>query len=168
MSLTNLQELSIYTVTVTARAFGTPRTSTHEFTTLPTGIGLVRLKLLHNILAITIVIYLFLFIVPTGSPQNIAFFVTSRSVSVSWNEIECIERNGMITNYTVEFSSLGGSVIPGVLMVDERPRFTANGLTPFTNYTFRVAGINSIGTGPFSDLITIQTVEDSKAAWHSS
>ena len=88
--------------------------------------------------------------------------MTPRSVSVSWNEIECIERNGMITNYTVEFSSLGGSVIPGVLMVNER-RFIASGLTPFTNYTFRVAGVNSIGTGPFSDLITIQTDEDSKA-----
>ena len=34
---TNLQEFSIYTVTVTARAFGTPRTSTHEFTTLQIG-----------------------------------------------------------------------------------------------------------------------------------
>ena len=92
--------------------------------------------------------------------------MTARSVSVSWNEIECIERNGMITNYTVEFSSLGGSVIPGVLMVERR--FTASGLTPFTNYTFRVAGVNSIGAGPFSDLITIQTVEASKAARHSS
>ena len=91
--------------------------------------------------------------------------MTSRNVSVSWNEIECIERNGMITNYTVEFSSLGGSVIPGVLMVNER-RFTANGLTPFTNYTFRTAGVNSNGTGLFSDLTTIQTDEDSKAGIH--
>ena len=85
--------------------------------------------------------------------------MTARSVNVSWNEIECIERNGMITNYTVEFLSLGGSVIPGVLMMNER-RFTANGLTPFTNYTFRVAGVNSINRGPFSDL-TIRTAEDS-------
>ena len=86
--------------------------------------------------------------------------MTSKSVSVSWNDIECIERNGMITNYTVEFSSLEGSVIPGVLMVDER-RFTASGLTPFTNYTFQVAGINSNGTGPFSNVTTIETAEDS-------
>ena len=88
--------------------------------------------------------------------------MTARSVNVSWNEIECIERNGMITNYAVEFSSLGGSVIPGVLMMNER-RFTASGLTPFTNYTFQVAGINSNGTGPFSDLVTIQNDEDSRS-----
>ena len=97
---------------------------------------------------------------PTGSPEEITPSVTSRSVNVSWNEIECIERNGMITNYTVEFSSLGGSVIPGVLMVNER-RFIASGLTPFTNYTFRVAGINTYGVGPFSNVTTIQTAEDS-------
>ena len=87
--------------------------------------------------------------------------MTARSVSVSWNEIECIERNGMITNYTVEFSSLGGSVIPGVLMVNER-RFIASGLIPFTNYTFQVAGVNSNGEGPFSDVAIIQTAEDSR------
>ena len=86
--------------------------------------------------------------------------MTARSVSLSWNEIECIERNGMISNYTVEFLSLGGSVIAGVLMVNER-RFTANGLTPFTNYTFRVAGVNSNGAGPFSVPTIIETPEDS-------
>ena len=85
----------------------------------------------------------------------------AKGVIVSWNEIECIERNGMITNYTVEFSSLGGSVIPGLLMVDEK-RFTAGGLTSFTNYTFRVAGVNSNGTGTFSDVAIIQTAEDSR------
>ena len=38
MSFTNLQEFSIYTVTVTARAFGMSKTSTpHEFTTTSTG-----------------------------------------------------------------------------------------------------------------------------------
>ena len=86
--------------------------------------------------------------------------VTARSVNVSWNEIECIERNGMITNYTVVFSSSGGSVISGVLMVNER-RFTASELTPFTNYTFQVAGINGNGTGPLSNVTIIQTAEDS-------
>ena len=85
--------------------------------------------------------------------------MTAGSVNVSWNEIECIERNGIITNYTVEFLSLGESVIPGVLMVDER-RFTASRLTPFTNYTFRIAGVNSNGTGPFSNITIIETAED--------
>ena len=83
--------------------------------------------------------------------------MTSRSVSLSWNEIECIERNGMITNYMVEFSTLGRSVIPGVQVVMNERRFIASGFVPFTNYTFRVAGVNSNGVGAFSNVTTIQT-----------
>ena len=40
--------------------------------------------------------------------------------------------------------------------------FTASGLTPYTNYTFRVAGVNSNGTGPYTNTITILTDEDGK------
>ena len=43
---------------------------------------------------------------------------TSRSVSVSWSTIECIERNGEITNYTVVFQEQGGAVIPGEVNAD--------------------------------------------------
>ena len=85
---------------------------------------------------------------------------TSRSASVSWNTIECIERNGEITNYTVVFQEQGGAMIPGEVNVMDRT-FTASGLTPHTNYTFRVAGININGTGPFSEAI-ISTNEDGK------
>ena len=38
--------------------------------------------------------------------------------------------------------------------------FIANRLTPFTNYTFRVRGVNSEGPGPYSDFITITTSEE--------
>ena len=46
-----------------------------------------------------------------------------------------IKRNGPITNYTVEFREMGGALIPGVVV---NRTFTASGLTPYTNYTFRV------------------------------
>ena len=84
---------------------------------------------------------------------------TPRSVSVSWNAIECIERNGEITNYTVVFQEQGGAVIPGEVNMMDRT-FTASGLTPRTNYIFRVAGVNSNGTGPFTSTFIIQTDED--------
>ena len=84
---------------------------------------------------------------------------TSRSVSVSWSTIECIERNGEITNYTVVFQEQGGAVIPGEVNVMDRT-FTANGLTPHTNYTFKVAGVNIIDTGPYSTITFIRSIED--------
>ena len=95
---------------------------------------------------------------PTASPRSINTFSTSRSVSTSWSKIECIERKGPIINYAVEFQEVGGALIPRVV-VDRT--FTASRLTPYTNYTFRVAGVNDNGTGPFSNINSIQTEEDS-------
>ena len=76
-------------------------------------------------------------------------------------QIDCIERNGVITNYTVVFQEQGGAVIPGEVNVMDRG-FTASGLTPHTNYIFRVAGVNSNDTGPYSNEITVLTDEDGK------
>ena len=75
---------------------------------------------------------------------------------MSWTQITCIERNGPITNYTVEFHEMGGALIPGVVV---NRTFTASGLTPYTNYTFRVAGVNGNGTGPFN-MTSILTEEE--------
>ena len=96
---------------------------------------------------------------PSASPCSInTTFTTSRSVSVSWKQIKCIERNGPITNYTVEFQEVRGVLIPGVVM---NRTFIASGLTPYTNYTFRIAGVNDNGTGPFSNMTSIHTEEES-------
>ena len=98
---------------------------------------------------------------PSASPRSInTTSTTSRRVSVSWTKISCIERNGPITNYTVEFYEMGGALIPGVVHMVNRT-FTASGLTPYTNYTFRVAGVNDNRTGPFSNITSILTEEES-------
>ena len=97
--------------------------------------------------------------VPTRAPSDVTPSVTSRSVTITWSAIECIERNGEITDYTVVFQEQGGAEIPGEVNVMDRS-FTASGLTPHTNYTFRVAGVNSIGTGPNSSSIVVLTEEE--------
>ena len=71
----------------------------------------------------------------------------------------------MITNYTVILQEQDGAMIPGEVNVTDRT-FTASGLTPHTNYIFRVAGVNSNGTGPYSNDITVLTDEDSKSCMH--
>ena len=75
---------------------------------------------------------------------------------MTWDTIECIERNGIITGYTVVFQEQGGANVPGNT-VDMT--FSATELTPFTNYTFQVVGVNDAGTGPFA-VLTITTAED--------
>ena len=93
---------------------------------------------------------------PTGAPQNVTFSATSRNVSVLWLFINCTERNGLITKYTVMFQSESELIITSI----NETSFTASGLIPYTNYTFQVAGVNSNGTGPYSDVITILTSEE--------
>ena len=77
---------------------------------------------------------------------------------MSWTTINCIERNGPITGYIAELNEVGGASIPGDVLGQI---FSANGLTPYTRYSFRVAGVNINGTGPFSNAMTLRTDEDS-------
>ena len=98
-------------------------------------------------------------IAPTGAPHGLSYTLTTTSVNINWLEIDCIDRNGVITSYTVVFREQDGAVIPGEVDVIYRT-FTASGLTPHTNYIFRVAGVNSNGTGPYSNEITVLTDVD--------
>ena len=109
-----------------------------------------------NVLAISC--YYCVFTAPTGAPHSMMYNVTSTSVNLNWMQIDCIERNGVITNYTVVFQEQGGAVIPGEVNVMDRT-FTASRLAPHTNYIFRVAGVNSNGAGPYSNDITVLTDE---------
>ena len=57
----------------------------------------------------------------------------------------------------MEIEEQGETRNPGVAM---QQNFTADRLTPFTQYVFRVAGVTISGSGPFSEAITVQTAED--------
>ena len=158
VQFTDLQEFSSYRATVTAMFSATfevtPAYSNLEFLTLSAG-----KKLKKNTTHHTMLCCFFVFTAPTGAPHNVTFTVTSTSVNINWLEIDCIERNGVITNYTVVFQEQGGAVIPGEVNVMDRT-FTASGLTPHTNYIFRVAGVNSNGTGPYTNNTMVMTEED--------
>ena len=88
---------------------------------------------------------------------------TPRTAMVTWNAIECIDQNGIIINYMVQFQEQdgGASVAGGEVNVIGRT-YTATELTPATRYTFRVAGVNSNGTGPFFPATVVTTMEACK------
>ncbi len=85
----------------------------------------------------------------------------SNSISVSWNPIDCMEQNGLITNYITEFQQIQNAVLPGLII---GMSFFGNELTPSTNYSFRVAGVNEEGQGPFSDIIVATTSGESSGS----
>ena len=55
----------------------------------------------------------------------------------------------------------GADVDGGVVDVNGRT-YTVSGLTPATDYTFRVAGVTSGGTGPFSPTTVVTTMDGRK------
>ena len=89
------------------------------------------------------------FSVSLGAPQSLeAMFVQSTEVYLSWREVPCVQ-NG----YTVRFYRTCGSErnvqrTKSVVTTES----TIGGLTPFTEYVFQVT---AIGTGPFTEPITL-------------
>ena len=92
-------------------------------------------------------------------PSEVMATPASRTVQVTWNTIDCIHRNGLITDYEVRLRENDSGVMVTDGVVDART-YMASGLRPFTRYIFQVAGVNSISTGVFTE-IDFNTLEDS-------
>ena len=72
--------------------------------------------------------------------------------NLTWNEVDCSQRNGLIAGYTVIISN---SSITYNLTSTER-YIILNGLVFGIDYNISVAAVNSVGRGPFSDPIVVE------------
>ena len=96
--------------------------------------------------------------VPSAPPGGLtAFNVVPTSFSVQWENVPCIQRNGDITAYSVQYGILGNGgmetptlVGPDILMTN------LMGLVPDTSYLVQVAGVNRQGVGEYGE-ITVTT-----------
>ncbi len=86
----------------------------------------------------------------------------STNITLTWTEIDCLDRNGVITSYIIQHEEETDRSIT-INTQSNATTHLITGLKPFTQYTFIVAGVNSVNTGPFSDASEIiRTVEDGK------
>ena len=89
---------------------------------------------------------------PSGPPRNLqATEITESSVVIQWEEIDCLDQNGIIIRYEITLNgSLLSSTDPG--------QFTSSifNLSPETSYIITVTGVNGADNGPTST-ITIRT-----------
>ncbi len=91
-----------------------------------------------------------LFAAPTGSPGvPTASVIMSTNITLTWTEIDCLDRNGVITSYIILYRE---GTIRNITITSPSSATThlISDLKPFTEYTFIVAGVNSVGTGPYS------------------
>ena len=77
--------------------------------------------------------------------------INSTAISLSWGEVNCTERNGAITGYSVQYSIVGGIQSTTVYVTGNVTSTVIDGLTEFTVYIVSVAAINNNGIGPYSD-----------------
>jgi len=85
---------------------------------------------------------------------------TSTSVSLKWIPVVCIERNGELTGYLIRGGRTNEDQ-PSIIARTTEIYYTIMNLAPHTQYWFQAAGVNALGTGPFSDSIgPVTTAED--------
>ena len=99
---------------------------------------------------------------PSAAPDSVSISaVTSSSITVQWEMVPCIHRNGEITGYSVQYGIQGQSTqtmsVPGD---SSGGSYEISGLQSSTTYSIKVAAMNSAGTGVYSDPYLITT--DSK------
>lgn len=100
-------------------------------------------------------------IVPSGPPQNFQGSATSsRSVFLTWDSPRFEDQNGVITGYTINITFL--ETMESFELLSTSNNLTADSLTPFSMYIFKIAGQTVIGVGNFSTAITVMTPEAGK------
>uniref|UniRef100_A0A1X7T2H0 Fibronectin type-III domain-containing protein n=1 Tax=Amphimedon queenslandica TaxID=400682 RepID=A0A1X7T2H0_AMPQE len=91
--------------------------------------------------------------IPSGWPSSIQVSpINSTANRFTWNKVNCSERNGLITGYTVIISN---SSITYNLTSTER-YIILNDLVFGTEYNISVAAVSSVGRGPFSHPIVVE------------
>ena len=72
--------------------------------------------------------------------------------------MNCIQRNGDITGYSVRYRVQGdGSTQTVRVSGGDTTETTISGLHSFTTYAIEVAAVNGAGTGPYSSPISERT-----------
>ena len=99
--------------------------------------------------------------VPSGYPQNVeARAVSSRMSTLSWNPPNYEDRNGIIIGYVINVTNTRRSET--LQYTSNTTALTLSTLSPYTTYYCIVAARTSVGAGPFSTVITLDTPQDGK------
>ena len=106
---------------------------------------------------------------PNAPPDNVqAFTSSSTAILVMWDPVSEIDKNGIITQYEVEFNQSTFNEISTSNLTTtngSRQMVELEGLEEYVEYSVRVRAYTSVGHGPFSVAIASRTLEDCE--WHN-
>ena len=88
----------------------------------------------------------------TGPPSSAPLLhtpvtINTTAVSLSWDEVNCPDHNGVITEYIVQYT--GRTTV--TVNINATTSVVIAGLIRFRLYSFSVAAINDNGIGPYSN-----------------
>ena len=95
------------------------------------------------------------FIVPSLGPSSVRVSnVGVTSISLEWGEVNCEDRNGEITGYSVRYGPSSSTPSQTAAVEGRALTLSIDGLLIRTSYSFRVAAVNGNGTGVYSSAVT--------------
>ena len=101
----------------------------------------------------------FILTVPNGPPLTVsARALSSQSVIITWEPPSPEEQNGHIVEYVINITGLDTGERYQHLSASNN--LTIGLLSPFSTYTCVIAASTSVGIGPFSTVVIVQTLED--------
>jgi len=102
----------------------------------------------------------YIFLEPSGPPRNVnASVMDSRTIVITWEPPLASMQNSIIQNYTV--AVLEQQTSSRFTLVSTGVAITVSNLHPAYDYIVQVAAV-TVRTGPFSEMVTTTTLEDSK------
>ena len=104
---------------------------------------------------------------PAARPDNVRVMVVSSTIiNVTWDIVPPIDQNGIITMYEVMYQPLetfNGNINTQTMNVSgTEMSVILMELQEFVNYTISVRAHTSVGAGPYSDEVTVLTLQDGK------
>ena len=105
-----------------------------------------------------------LFLVPTSPPHTfVNESILPTSVTFSWDPPPPEDRNGLIVKYVIRAVVIDTGELFEVLIESNGTTVVYGQLQPDSAYNFSVAAMtDAVGTGPFTDNITVITPPDGK------
>lgn len=95
-----------------------------------------------------------------------AIVLSSTAIMVSWERVTAIDRNGIITQYEIEYIPLNtfmGQIGRNTTLVESSTMsLNRTNLEEYVNYTISVRALTVVGGGPYSEALTHLTLEDGK------
>ena len=103
---------------------------------------------------------------PALPPVNVtAFVVNSTALEVTWEPVSAIAKNGIITQYEIEFNqtTFSAAVSFSTVTVNSSTLMVKlSGLEEYVQYFIRVRAYTIVGPGPYSDVINQIVLQDRK------